>query len=231
MESVMASVLAKGCHSLCVHRATDLDVEITGRFLERGRSSFGIGNGRRQIAGPDVAKAVARFRSSALNGCFVAIRERPGVLSKQGAPATLLDAMTARSIQPPGWPRPRGYSNGMAARGELLAVAGMIGWDAQERLVSDEFVPQFHQALANVCDVVRAAGGGPEHILSLTIYVTDKQAYIAALREVGEAYRALLGRHYPAMALVQVAGLLEDRAKVEIQALAALPVAPEEEVA
>jgi enamine deaminase RidA (YjgF/YER057c/UK114 family) len=128
-----------------------------------------------------------------------------------------------RSIQPHGWPRPRGYSNGMAARGELLAVAGMIGWDAQERLVSDEFVPQFRQALANVCDVVRAAGGQPQHILSLTIYVTDKHAYIAALREVGEAYRALLGKHYPAMALVQVAALLEDRAKVEIQALAALP--------
>jgi enamine deaminase RidA (YjgF/YER057c/UK114 family) len=111
----------------------------------------------------------------------------------------------------------------MAARGELLAVAGMIGWDAQERLVGDEFVPQFRQALANVCDVVRAAGGLPQHIVSLTLYVTDKQAYIAGLREVGEAYRALLGKHYPAMALVQVAALLEDRAKVEIQALAVLP--------
>ena len=134
-----------------------------------------------------------------------------------------------RSIQPHGWPRPRGYSNGMAARGELLAVAGMIGWDAQEHLVSDEFVPQFRQALANVCDVVRAAGGQPQHILSLTIYVTDKREYIAGLREVGEAYRALLGRHYPAMALVQVTALLEDRAKVEIQALAALPPLPASE--
>ncbi len=129
----------------------------------------------------------------------------------------------ARSINPPGWPRPRGYSNGMAARGELLAVAGMIGWDAQEQLVSDEFVPQFRQALANVCDVVTAAGGRPEHILSLTIYVTDKREYIAGLSEVGAAYRSLLGRHFPAMALVQVAALLEDRAKVEIQALASLP--------
>lgn len=117
----------------------------------------------------------------------------------------------------------------MAARGELLAVAGMIGWDAQEHLVSDEFVPQFRQALANVCDVVRAAGGQPQHILSLTIYVTDKREYIAGLREVGEAYRALLGRHYPAMALVQVTALLEDRAKVEIQALAALPPLPASE--
>jgi enamine deaminase RidA (YjgF/YER057c/UK114 family) len=129
----------------------------------------------------------------------------------------------ARSILPPGWPRPRGYSNGMAARGELLAVAGMIGWDAQERLVSAEFVPQFRQALENVLAVVQTAGGGPEHLLSLTIYVTDKREYVAALSEVGQVYRAVLGRHYPAMALVQVAALLEDAAKVEIQALAALP--------
>ncbi len=133
------------------------------------------------------------------------------------------EAPRARTITPPGWARPRGYSNGMAARGELLAVAGMIGWDAQERLVSDEFVPQFRQALANVRDVVLAAGGQPGDILSLTIYVTDKREYIAALSEVGAAYRELLGRHYPAMALVQVAALLEDRARVEIQALAALP--------
>ena len=111
----------------------------------------------------------------------------------------------------------------MAARGELLAVAGMIGWDTQERLVSAEFVPQFRQALENVLAVVQAAGGGPEHLLSLTIYVTDKREYAAALSEVGQVYRAVLGRHYPAMALVQVAALLEDAAKVEIQALAALP--------
>lgn len=102
-------------------------------------------------------------------------------------------------------------------------MAGMIGWDAQERIVSDEFVPQFRQALANVRDVVLAAGGRPEHILSLTIYVTDKREYVAALEEVGRVYRMLLGRHYPAMALIEVKGLLEDRAKVEIQALAALP--------
>jgi len=128
-----------------------------------------------------------------------------------------------RTIVPPGWPRPRGYSNGVAARGELLAVAGMIGWDEREQLVSDSFVAQFRQALANVCDVVRAAGGRPEHLVSLTIYVTDKREYIAALTEVGQAYRALLGRHYPAMALVEVKALLEDRAKVEIQGLAVLP--------
>ena len=129
----------------------------------------------------------------------------------------------ARVVQPEGWRRPRGYSNGMAARGEFLAIAGMIGWDADEQLVSDDFVGQFHQALANVVATVVAAGGQPSDIISLTIYVTDKREYIASLREVGQAYRALLGRHYPAMALVQVAALLEPRAKVEIQGLAVLP--------
>ena len=147
------------------------------------------------------------------------------VLSRGGAPATLPRmSESPRTILPHGWPRPRGYSNGVAGRGELLAVAGMIGWDAQERIVSDEFVPQFRQALANVRDVVLAAGGRPEHILSLTIYVTDKREYIASLEELGQVYRMLLGRHYPAMALIEVKALLEDRAKVEIQALAALPV-------
>ena len=86
----------------------------------------------------------------------------------------------------------------------------MIGWDAQERIVSDEFVPQFRQALENVLAVVQTAGGGPEHLLSLTIYVTDKREYVAALSEVGQVYRAVLGRHYPAMALVQVVALVED---------------------
>jgi enamine deaminase RidA (YjgF/YER057c/UK114 family) len=130
----------------------------------------------------------------------------------------------ARAILPDGWQRPGGYSNGMAARGELLAIAGMIAWDAREQLVSDEFPAQFRQALANVVAVVAAAGGGPEHVISLTVYVTDKREYIAELAAVGAAYRELMGRHYPAMALVEVAGLLEPRAKVEIQGLAVLPV-------
>lgn len=127
-----------------------------------------------------------------------------------------------RAILPEGWRRPRGYSNGVAARGELLAIAGMIGWDAEERLVSLDFVPQFRQALSNVVAVVRAAGGGPEDVVSLTVYVTDKREYLAELAAVGAAYREVMGRHYPAMALVQVAALLEDRAKVEIQGLAVL---------
>jgi len=130
---------------------------------------------------------------------------------------------TTRTILPPGWPRPKGYSNGVAARGEVLAIAGMIGWDAQERLVSPEFVPQFRQALENVRAVVDAAGGAPEHIVSLTIYVVDKQQYCASLAEVGRVYREVLGRNFPTMALVQVADLLEPGALVEIQGLAVLP--------
>jgi enamine deaminase RidA (YjgF/YER057c/UK114 family) len=132
----------------------------------------------------------------------------------------------ARAILPEGWQRPRGYSNGMAARGELLAIAGMVGWDAQERFVSDAFAGQFRQALANVVAVVTAAGGRPEHVISLTIYVTDKREYVAERAAVGAAWRALMGRHFPTMALVEVAGLLEPEAKVEIQGLAVLPESP-----
>lgn len=128
-----------------------------------------------------------------------------------------------RTILPPGWRRPKGYSNGMAARGEVLAIAGMIGWDAEERLVSPEFLPQFRRAMENVRAVVDAAGGSAEDIVSLTIYVTDKRMYASALAEVGAIYRAVLGRHFPAMALVQVADLLEPGALVEIQGLAVLP--------
>lgn len=132
--------------------------------------------------------------------------------------------MQLRTIEPEGWKSPRGYSNGVLVEGgRLLFVAGQIAWDAEQRLVGHgDFAVQFRQALANVVAVVRAAGGAPEHLASLTIYVTDKAAYLAERRAVGDAYRELLGRHYPAMALVQVADLLEDGALVEIQAVAAL---------
>ena len=129
----------------------------------------------------------------------------------------------ATTILPEDWPRPRGYANGMTARGQLLAIAGMIGWDATETLVSDEFVPQFRQALQNVVDVVKAAGATHEAIISLTIYVTDKHAYLGHIKDVGAVYRELMPEHYPAMALVQVSALVEDRARVEIQGLAVLP--------
>lgn len=110
----------------------------------------------------------------------------------------------------------------MAARGELLAVAGQVAWDENEQIVSPEFGPQFRKALANVMAVVDAAGGSAGDIISLTIYVTDKQAYIDGIAEVGAAYREVIGKHFPAMALVQVADLLEPGAQVEIQALAVL---------
>jgi enamine deaminase RidA (YjgF/YER057c/UK114 family) len=129
----------------------------------------------------------------------------------------------ARTVEPPGWPRPRGYSNGMAARGELLAIAGQIGWDAKGQLVSREFLPQWSQALRNVAAVLQAAGGRPEHLVSLTLYVTDKRQYLAAGTGLGRSYREVMGKHFPTMALVQVADLLEDGALVEIQALAVLP--------
>ena len=128
----------------------------------------------------------------------------------------------SQTIEVPGWPRPRGYANGMRATGELLAVAGQIGWD-ERGVLREGFVPQLEQALTNVVTVVRAAGGTPKDLISLTIYVTDRVEYSTALAEVGAAYRRVMGAHYPAMALVMVAGLLEPAAKVEIQGLAVLP--------
>ena len=129
-------------------------------------------------------------------------------------------------IQPEGWAPAKGYSNGVLVEGhaKLLFVAGQVAWDADQSLVgAGDFAAQFRQALRNVVDVVREAGGAPEHLVRLTIYVFDKAAYEAVLKEVGAAYRDLVGRHYPAMALVQVAALLEQGAMVEIEATAALP--------
>ena len=131
-----------------------------------------------------------------------------------------------RVIQPEGWPRPKGYANGVAATGEVLFIAGQIGWGTDEKLVSDELVPQFEKALENVAAVLRAAGGSPEHIARVTIYVTDKTVYKAATRAIGEAWQRVLGKVFPAMSLVQVADLLEDGALVEIEATAVLPGKP-----
>jgi enamine deaminase RidA (YjgF/YER057c/UK114 family) len=134
-------------------------------------------------------------------------------------------ADTPLPIQPSGWPRPKGYANGMVvpAGSRLLAIAGQVAWDAREKIVSDDFVLQFEQALANVCRVVEAAGGRPEHLIRLTYYVTDKGEYARRTAEIGERYRKLLGRHFPASTLVEVKGLLEPGAKIEIEATAALP--------
>jgi enamine deaminase RidA (YjgF/YER057c/UK114 family) len=125
-------------------------------------------------------------------------------------------------VQVPGWPAPRGYVNGIIARGRTLFVAGQIGWDAAGQFHSDDLAEQFAQALDNVIAVVRAAGGGPEDIARMTVYVTDLPVYRSSLRAIGQAWRTRLGKHFPAMALVGVAGLVELRAKVEIEATAVL---------
>ena len=128
-----------------------------------------------------------------------------------------------RILQPPGWPRPRGYANGVVAEGRLVFVAGQIGWDATGGVVSDDLVEQFRQTLENTLAVLREAGAGPEHVARMTWYVTDRREYLARMRELGEVYRALMGRHYPAMAVVEVKALLEDRAKLEIETTAVVP--------
>lgn len=129
----------------------------------------------------------------------------------------------SEAINPPGWPRPSGYANGMLADGRFLAISGQIGWNERGELVSDDFLEQAAQALRNVAAVLTAAGGSPEHLVRLTWYVVDTDEYRAALRGLGAVYRGIFGEHYPAMALVQVAGLLEDGALVEIEASAVLP--------
>lgn len=128
------------------------------------------------------------------------------------------------TIRPDGWARPRGYSDGvLAPAGRVLAVAGQIGWNEREELVSSDFAEQTAQALRNVAAVLAAAGGSPEHLVRLTWYVTDKRAYLRAAPAIGISYRAILGDVYPAMTLVQVADLLVDGALVEIEATAVLP--------
>lgn len=131
--------------------------------------------------------------------------------------------MTHDVILPSGWPRPKGYSNGVAASGRMLFIAGMIGWDAKGVFHSDDFAVQARQALENIAAVLREAGGKPEHIVRMTWYVTDKREYLAAGREVGQAFREIIGSYNAAMTAVEVKALIEDRAKVEIEATAVLP--------
>lgn len=128
-----------------------------------------------------------------------------------------------QSILPQGWPRPKGYANGVVAQGRLLFIAGMIGWDGQGVFHSDDFAAQARQALQNVADVLRQAGGKAENIVRMTWYVTDKREYLAASREVGRAFRDIIGCYDIAMTAVEVRALMEDRAKVEIEATAVLP--------
>jgi enamine deaminase RidA (YjgF/YER057c/UK114 family) len=128
-----------------------------------------------------------------------------------------------QALLPHGWVKPRGYANGVAARGTQVFIAGQIGWDAESRFQSDNFAEQAKQALANVVAVLAVAGGRPEHLVRLTWYVTDKREYLAALKDIGGAFRELIGNYDIAMSAVQVVALIEDEAKVEIEATAVIP--------
>ena len=125
-----------------------------------------------------------------------------------------------QAILPEGWARPKGYANGVVAQGRMLFIAGMIGWDADQRFHTDDFAGQVRQALQNVADVLKAAGGSGENIVRMTWYVTDKREYLAAAREVGQAFREIIGSYTIAMTAVEVSALIEDRAKVEIECTA-----------
>jgi enamine deaminase RidA (YjgF/YER057c/UK114 family) len=130
---------------------------------------------------------------------------------------------THQILHPNHWKAAQGFANGIAAEGRLVFLAGQIGWNAQQQFESDDFVAQTRQALSNIVTLVQEAGGEVEHITRLTWFVTDKKEYLARLRDLGRAYREVLGRHFPAMTLVQVVALVEDRAKVEIEATAVIP--------
>ncbi len=131
--------------------------------------------------------------------------------------------MSMRTLQPEGWPRPRGYANGISAAGRTIFVAGQIGWDAQQRIVAGGMVAQAQQALANIIAILAVDGARAEHVARLTWYVTDKAAYLAAATELGVAYRAVFGKHFPAMSAVEVTALMEPGAVVEIEATAVVP--------
>jgi enamine deaminase RidA (YjgF/YER057c/UK114 family) len=126
-------------------------------------------------------------------------------------------------LQPPGWTTPKGYANGIAARGTMVFVGGQIGWNAQQQFESDDFIEQTGLALRNIVEVLREAGAGPEHMVRMTWYVVDCEEYSRRLGELGPVYRDAMGRNFPAMTCVQVAGLVEPRAKVEIEVTAVVP--------
>ena len=131
--------------------------------------------------------------------------------------------MTHTFLQPPGWAPAKGYANGVAARGTLVFVGGQIGWNAQQQFETDDFIEQTRQTLHNVVAVLKEAGAGPEHMVRMTWYVLDKREYLGAGAALGAVYREVIGRHYPAMSAVQVAALMEDRARVEIEVTAVVP--------
>ncbi len=128
-----------------------------------------------------------------------------------------------KKIQPPDWAEPRGYANGVHAKGSLLFVGGQIGWNAQQQFESDDFVAQTRQALLNVAAVLKAAGAAPEHMARMTWYVVDRAEYVDSLKAIGSVYREVMGKNFPAMTCVEVAALVEDRARIEIEVTAVLP--------
>ncbi|EWG98574.1 RidA family protein [Halomonas sp. BC04] len=133
------------------------------------------------------------------------------------------DAPVHQQLHPTNWKAAVGYANGIMATGRTIFVGGQIGWNGDQVFESNDFVDQIHQALTNIVSVLQEAGAGPQHVVRITWYVTDKREYLARLKEVGAAYREVMGKHFPAMTMVQVADLIEDRAKVEIEATAVLP--------
>ena len=126
-------------------------------------------------------------------------------------------------LLPPGWPRPKGYSNGVCATGRIVVTAGVVGWDSAEQFVADTLPGQFAQVLRNIIAIIAEGGAGPEHLVRMTCYVTSIDAYTASLAEIGAAWKDIVGRHYPAMALVEVVRLVEPKAMVEIEAMAVVP--------
>lgn len=126
-------------------------------------------------------------------------------------------------LQPEGWAKPLGYANGVEARGRTVFVGGQIGWNAQQQFETDDFTEQVRQTLANVVAILAEAGAGPQHLTSMTWYFTDRAEYNANLKGIGQAYREIIGKHFPAIAAVQVVALVEERAKIEIQAIAVIP--------
>jgi enamine deaminase RidA (YjgF/YER057c/UK114 family) len=131
-----------------------------------------------------------------------------------------------QKLQPPGWTKPKGYANGIVAEGRLVFVAGQIGWDETETFRSDDFVDQVRQCLVNTLAVLAEAGAGPEHVARMTWYITDREEYLGNLEGMGRVYRELMGQHFPAMAMVEVAALIESEAKVEVETTAVVPVEP-----
>ena len=128
-----------------------------------------------------------------------------------------------KKLQPPDWLEPKGYANGVMARGALIFVGGQIGWNASQVFESDDFIVQTRQALANIAAVLKAGGAGPEHMVRMTWYVTDRVEYAGRLKELGVVYREVMGKNFPAMTCVEVSGLVEERAKIEIEVTAVLP--------